>query len=209
MDANLPTSEQETAAPPPPPPPQRLGVDLDGVLVDFTSPVAALASEMFGLEVSGHATHWNWMRDFGVVEEKETTLWQWIADNPEWWGTLPALPYARMALAYLRESGADVYFITSRPGAGTKSVAENWLRFHGYPDPTVLIASHKAPIVSALAIEAFIDDKPETCVDVATTTAAAVYMPDRPWNQGEFEGVTRVDTIVHALDLVGFGRAVR
>ena len=118
---DLPTSDTPIAAPPPAPP-ERIGVDIDGVLANFTYPVAELASSMFNLTVSGHATHWNWMRDYGVVDDKEAQLWQFIADNPEWWGTLPALEYARMGIAYLRESGVEVYFITSRPGFGAKVI---------------------------------------------------------------------------------------
>lgn len=183
-------------------PPERIGVDIDGVLADFTYPVAELASQMFNLEVSGHATHWNWMRDFGVTGDKERELWGWIKEHPEWWGTLPALPGARMAIAYLRESSAEVYFITSKPSFGCKLVVENWLRHHGYPDPTVLIAEDKAPIVKALKIQMFVDDRPETCVDVVAKTESRVFMPNRPWNQGEFPGVTRVEGLVTALEIM-------
>lgn len=209
---NPPTSETpETpgpSVPPTPPMPERLAIDLDGVLVNFTEPLAVLASSMFNLNVSSHATHWDWIRDYGVMPDQETALWQWIMQNPEWWGFLPPLEYARMGLAYLRESGADVYFITARPGVGVKSVTENWLRFHGYPDPTVLIASNKAPIIDALKIDVFIDDRPENCSQVVAHTTAAVYMPTRPWNEaaGEIAGVHRVATLIDALQAVGIAR---
>ena len=73
----------------------------------------------------------------------------------------------------------------------------------------MLIATDKAPIINALRLDAFIDDRPENCVDVVAHTSARVMMPDRPWNQGEFEGVERTHNLIEALEILGFGRASR
>jgi uncharacterized HAD superfamily protein len=198
MQAEHPTSEI----------PQRIGVDIDGVLSNFVSPFCELIQQMFGHEVSTEPTHWNWYRDYGVTDVEDKQLWQWITHNPDWWGGIPALPYARMGIAHLRESGCEIYFITNRPGFGAKTVTENWLRHHGFPDPTVLVASDKAPIIRALKIDAFIDDKPETCVDVANKTSARVFMPDRSYNQNQdgwpesMGAITRVAELVDALAIL-------
>lgn len=210
MSANLPTSR-----------PQRLGVDIDGVLADFTYPVAALASQMFGLQVSGYATHWNWMRDYGVVDERERELWAYLTSHPEWWQSLPTLPGAADALdrlCALHESGlADVYFITTRPGPGVKLATETWLREHGFDRATVCIAGDKGPIAAGLKLDFFIDDRPENCYSVAGMGASSrphdvqrIFIPERPWNtaptfrQGcETLGIIYCDGLGDALTLAG------
>lgn len=163
----------------------RLGIDIDGVLADFTYPAAALASQMFGLNVSGHATHWNWMRDYGLVGEQESAYWKALATMPEWWGNLPILPDAVDVLPrlnYLAQTGAaDVYFITTRPGAGVKLATERWLQRHGMSTPCVLLSKYKGPVAQGLELDVFADDRPENCVDVLPH-AKHTFLIARPWN---------------------------
>lgn len=175
MTSNLPTS------------PRRIGIDIDGVLANFTYPVAELASQMFGLEVSGYAKTWNWMRDYGVTGDKEKQLWGYLQAHPSWWGSLPALEGAETCLRILDAHSfyADVYFITSRPGDGMKAASEGWLRMHGYTKPTVLIVNGlKGPVAKALGLDFFVDDRPENVKDVLDQKIEQTWIVDRPWNQG-------------------------
>lgn len=194
--------------------PRRLGIDIDGVLADFTYPVARLASELFGISVSGYATTWNWMQEYGVTGDREKELWEYLTSHPEWWGNLPLLQGADVPLRHLHTLNesmqADVYFITTRPGAGVKLATEVWLQSHGFLNPTVLIASKKGPIAEGLKLDFFIDDKPENCYDVRPFVART-FLPIRPWNVdratvrmlGDYD-ITRVNELSDALSLAGF-----
>jgi len=60
----------------------------------------------------------------------------------------------------------------------------DWLRRHGVSDPLVhFTQDKKSALVQKLNIDLFVDDRHENCEDVATQTAAMVFMPHRPYNQ--------------------------
>jgi uncharacterized HAD superfamily protein len=187
----------------------KIGVDIDGVLADFTSAFNALVKAEYGITLPNPAPSWNWHRDGGVTKEMDSKLWGYIMDSM-WWGTLFPMTGAVEALERLNlmsRAGDDIYFITSRPGKLSKFLTEMWLKFHGMDAPTVLVTSNKGPVVKGLGLDVFVDDKPENNYEVIQATGygeVRVYLIDAPYNQWADQPKnygTRIASLSAVLDL--------
>jgi uncharacterized HAD superfamily protein len=176
--------------------PSRIGVDLDGVLVDFNTEYA----KRLGITLPpGGPQLWDYPKHMGVdpvVYERE---WDRLETDTLFWSELPAYANAAEAISWLwwlRNNGHAIYFITSRPsGWSMKLAAEAWLRTHGFNVPTVLFTRTKGPVAKGLELTHFIDDKPENVLEVAEacgpTCEVALY--DQPYNAGFLKpGIIRV-----------------
>lgn len=215
----------------------KLGIDIDGVLANFTDSYAALLTERTGIQFPKNSaewpTVWYWDRAAGVQKADESAVWNRIK-NGDFWRHLRALPEASETLSTLSESayrnGNEVYFITTRPGQHAKRLTENWLIANGYEgSPTVLIAENEAAkglAAKALALDVFIDDKPENCEQVVKATAVEeivgpgyaamrtgkvsypthVYLLDAPYNRDAvISGVARTYSVLEAVNHELFG----
>lgn len=167
-----------------------MAATFDGVLADFNSSFIALIKQQTGIELPpvgpNYPDVWAYHRAGGVTPAQDKLLWKHIKTSG-FWDTLDALPSATEAiqrLDVLRYSGADVYFITSRPGNFAKYLTEGWLMRHGFRYPTVLICNSKGPVAAGLELDAFIDDKTENCLDVARARELCrVFLVDAPYNK--------------------------
>lgn len=209
----------------------RIGVDIDGVLANFTDSYTDLLTKETGITFPRFCAEWptEWYFDRAALNQHytpeaakavEKRVWNHIMSS-DFWAHLHALPGAIDVLAELRDSGDQVYFITSRPGKNAKALTEYWLRMHGMDNPTVLVVSSepaKGHIAKGLVLEAFIDDKPENCIEVRNATMTrqtvetndafvdhvvypcAIFMVDTAYNRHvELPGITRVTSASDAL----------
>lgn len=154
----------------------RLGIDCDGVLADFAAAYVARYIRITGRNLfhpgdAEDAPCWNWDLYRGYTKEEQTAVWASIvADKAGFWRSLEPLEGAatlRLCIEDL-ERRHDVYFVTSRVGAGAKRESETWLRRHvGIEHPTVLISSKKGMCAAALKLDAYIDDNYDNAMDVA------------------------------------------
>lgn len=160
-----------------------IGVDIDGVLANFTDSYAALLTKQTGIifpkNSSTWPTEWYWDRAAGVQKPDENAVWDQIKSSTFWLDLAP-LPGAEDTLQLLsarRYAGDQIYFITTRPGLKAKLLTEFWLRNWGFSNPTVLIAGSEAAkgqLASALKLDLFIDDKPENCEAVLEATKKVI-----------------------------------
>lgn len=189
----------------------KIGIDIDGVLADFTKSFNALVRAEFGIELPYPAPTWQWHREGGVTKQQDNQLWN-IIKTTHFWATLVPLPGAIeviQRLDQLSHDGHDVYFITSRPGKLAKFHTEWWLKSYGMNFPTVLVTSDKGPVVQGLGLNIFIDDKPENNAEVIAAVAQAssgklpsVYLLDAPYNQWAQDAYgIRIATVQEVLDL--------
>lgn len=183
----------------------RIGVDIDGVLANFTDAYAKILTKQTGVKFpklsAEWPTVWYWEREAGITKLQERAAWKEIEDT-HFWGVLIPLPGAIEALQHLNvmaQTGHEVYFITSRPGARAKHLTEMWLRGHGVEYPTVIIAHEKGPLAAALKLDVFIDDKMENVRDVANARdKTRVYIIDSPYNTEVVVG-DRVKDVMEVL----------
>lgn len=175
----------------------RLGLDVDGVCADFTGAYGKIAKELLGLDLDmSRQTEWDF-DCLGVTKEQDDSIWTHIKGTWNFWQDLPPAPG-------IDELGwgpkpYDAYFITSRvPTAGEDLTWQTcrWLEhltWTTYPQVIpVEHASDKPDIIRALKLQAYIDDKPSTCLQVAQLKGVRSYVRDQPYNRIELPGVIRV-----------------
>ncbi len=98
------------------------------------------------------------------------------------WTTLPELEpgiIARIAKA-AHDRRWEVIFLTTRPSTAGELVqlqSQQWLDAHGFQYPSVFVVQRsRGKIADALHLDAFVDDRPENCLDIAVESKAKVIL---------------------------------
>ena len=154
----------------------KLAFDLDGCLAWFTQGYADLIREVTGRdlltdEMIANPPCWNWDLAAGYTKEEERAAWAAIFASDTFWWDLPPIPGLDVEFFDKLEGltyDHDIYFLTHRAGKKAKQQTEGWLYDRGITCPTVLLTGDKLPILKALAIDAFVDDKTSTLEAVAS-----------------------------------------
>lgn len=144
-----------------------LAIDIDGILADFNE---------------GHRKQLKQLNDgVDLIKTWPPQIWEWdieaygtkfisnvwanhIAPSKSFWKSLQPLDGTLDAVKQLNRLSKHhaIYFITNRMGINCKQQTETWLYGVGMNYPTVIIAGDKVPVLKALKINFFIDDKLET-----------------------------------------------
>jgi uncharacterized HAD superfamily protein len=151
----------------------KIGVDVDGVLADFTGGARQILKDHLGIDTTGR-TQTGWGFDsIGVDKATERKLWDYIDDYKDWWyNCLQPLPNCNLITTLCEKH--QVIFITNRKHAteasGSMPVNEQtafWLRqWFNIPNPTVLLSDNKGPLCAALGLDLFIDDRDKNLTEV-------------------------------------------
>lgn len=158
----------------------KIGLDVDGVLADFSTAWNKIYPEI-------SATPNSWYLDRKVVErinrmEKEGTLDEFYLNIPALLKPvdLPFEPYC---------------YITSRPVA--KEVTEQWLDVRGFPARKVYsldIQTSKVEIAKEAGVEIFIDDSFNNFVQL-NNAGITTYLYSAPWNLKHDVGHFRINSL--------------
>lgn len=195
----------------------RIGVDLDGCLVDFITSYKALIIKTTGIDLfpkDREWDSWNFEKEAGYNNKDHLNkVWDTINKSETFWQDLEAYTETDEILAQLYGralAGDDVYFITTRPSTGkhtAKAQTEDWLRHITWNTgmeafiPTVIVTADKGPIAAALELTHFIDDKWENVRDVKDAALdCKIYLLDRPWNRAiPTTSIPRVNSVLDML----------
>ena len=215
--------------------PLRIGFDLDGTVADMYSTLHQEALKLFGEEVLAKSALKNAppategadgvqpepedstgapaMDQLHLTARQQMHLWDHVKKIENFWTTLPELEpgiIARIAhTASVREW--EIIFLTTRPstaGEITQLQSQRWLDAHGFRYPSVMVVQRsRGKIADALQLDAFVDDRPENCLDIAVESKAKVilvwhgHLKDVPAGAKRL-GVRPVSTISEALALL-------
>lgn len=156
----------------------RVGVDIDGVLSNFTDAFADTLAHATGRRLVTTYPYqppvWDWPQAVGYTQDEVDDAWKKIHRSTDFWQELRAHTGAVTFLDRLWRWAAfenwtlltshEICFITSRDGLRVKDQTERWLERHGFggKHPTVLIArGDKGPLVQTLGLTHVVDDRPE------------------------------------------------
>lgn len=153
----------------------KLGVDMDGVIVDFTSAFKEEAETVLHRQMPKIKPTWafsNW----GITKEERERVWNRIVNTDDWfYYNCNAYPGVSQLLPWLTEQH-EVFFITTRAETGGMSV-QRQTQMHladlGVQFPSVIVTSNKGAVAAALQLDAFVDDKTsnvQSVVDQSPTT---------------------------------------
>ena len=122
------------------------------------------------------------MRELQLTGRQQMQLWDHVKKIENFWSTLPELEpgiIARIAKAAV-ERRWEVIFLTTRPSTAGELVqmqSQRWLAAHGFQYPSVYVVQRsRGKIADALALDAFVDDRPENCLDIAVESKAKVIL---------------------------------
>ncbi|HEX7281140.1 MAG TPA: hypothetical protein VF239_03730 [Vicinamibacterales bacterium] len=184
--------------------PLRVGFDLDGTVADMyfalrreaiklfgdavmRAPVEASKPQEAGKELSAapraeDETASLSIQELHLTARQQKQLWDHVKQIENFWNSLPELEpgiIARIAKT-ARERRWEVIFLTTRPSTKGDLVqlqSQQWLEAHGFQYPSVYVVHRsRGKIADALALDAFVDDRPENCLDIAVESKAKVLL---------------------------------
>jgi uncharacterized HAD superfamily protein len=174
----------------------KIGVDVDGVLVDFVAAFKKEAAQVLGREIIGEQTSWDFEDSLEISQSEVSKVWDSIDATPDWFYlNAIAKPGVEHYLPWLTRAH-DVYFITSRKqGAGLPVAYQTQLCLYelGVEFPVVIANTDKGETAAALELDAFVDDYIKNIERVCKVSPKTrVYIMDATYNK-DFEGpFTRV-----------------
>jgi len=214
--------------------PLRVAFDLDGTVADMYGTLHEEALKLFGEEALAKAAYKNQrpapvgedgkplpedgttnlaMDELHLTARQQMQLWDHVKTIENFWTGLAELEpgiIARIART-ATERRWEVIFFTTRPstaGELTQMQSQRWLDAHGFHFPSVYVVHRsRGKIADALQLDAFVDDRPENCLDIAVESKAKVILV---WHGNlndvppgaERMGVRPVQTISEALTLL-------
>ena len=158
----------------------RLGIDLDGVVADFTGGWIRLYNDEFGTDLTrDQVVRWHGVLDITHFASKQE-FWRWArrGDGPSLFATLD--PYEG-ALARLHDLATEheVVIITTKP-RWARSDTFRWLADHELPSGEIHITERKYRV----GCDVYLDDSPLVVPElVARRPEATVCRFVRPWNR--------------------------
>lgn len=158
----------------------KIGLDLDGVLADFTGAWQKVYPEISATPNSWYldrkvSKRFTAMREEGTLDDFYLNIEPLI--KPE---DLPFEPHC---------------YITSRPVS--KEISEQWLDNLGFPARTVYsvdIRQSKVEIAKSAGVELFIDDSFENFVEL-NNAGVLTYLYSAPWNSKHDVGHLRINSL--------------
>jgi len=170
----------------------RIACDLDGTVADMDRSLQRIAERLFGpgVRVRNHPVvdgdapgDDNGASDVAansrvLTPRQMRAVWQEVRATENFWTTLDELEagsvrrFAEMTALHRWH----VVFMTRRPqtsGESSQRQSQRWLEEKGFTLPSVCIVPHSRGVLAgALELHAVVDDRPETCLDVAADSRA-------------------------------------
>lgn len=209
----------------------RIGFDLDGTLADMQGALAKESRRLFpdidpanlpnsavlpppGGQPSEELKRENpEFSNILLTTSQQRELWRVVCARENFWETLDEIEPGALARLYQlsRDRRWEVIFLTSRPesaGDTAQMQSHRWLAAHGFDAPSIFVVhGSRGKISAALALDVFVDDRPENCLDISIDSKAR---PILMWRGGEEQvpgsarklGIGAVTTMAECLDIL-------
>ena len=217
--------------------PLRVAFDLDGTVADMYFALRREATKLFGEDILRAAPPTSTtpqeagseqtpqtkpedeqaasqaLQELHLTARQQNQLWDHVKKIENFWTTLPELEPG--IISRIAKAAADrrweVIFLTTRPATAGELVqlqSQRWLEAQGFQYPSVFVVQRsRGRIADALQLDAFVDDRPENCLDIAVESKAKVILVwhgdlnDVPAGAKRL-GIRPVCTITEALGLL-------
>jgi 5'(3')-deoxyribonucleotidase len=157
----------------------RLGLDLDGVVVDWVTCVNDLLREHFGYEV-GPWERWDHAKRLVAPEH-----WAWLwTEGVEGGMFRHADAYPGAAVAVTRLCAIARVVVVSKVPPGGICDRLSWLGARSWPIKEAHLLNEATP-KSSVDCDIYLDDSLENVEDLVDNAFGDVLVWDQPWNRGE------------------------
>ncbi len=209
----------------------RVGFDLDGTVADMQTALVREARLLFpGIdpalvptstagatapepEASEGRSEESPFSTSALTSSQQRELWKAVCGRENFWESLDEIEPGSLARLYAlsRERKWEVIFLTSRPesaGDTAQMQSHRWLTTHGFASPSIFVVhGSRGKISSALALDVFVDDRPENCLDISIdsqTRAILVWRGDEDKVPGSARqlGIGSVSSVAECLDIL-------
>jgi len=122
------------------------------------------------------------IQELHLTSRQQAQLWDHVKGIENFWTSLPELePGIISRIAKIATDRRwEVIFLTTRPSTAGELVqlqSQRWLEAHGFHYPSVYVVQRsRGKIADALHLDAFVDDRPENCLDIAVESTAKVIL---------------------------------
>jgi 5'(3')-deoxyribonucleotidase len=184
----------------------RIGFDVDGVLADYTGAYRHLAKQLLHGKPDDSLVQTSWdFNSLGLTPDEEKFVLDHILATPNWWMTLDVLP--NTSSVKVAQHHHELFFVTSRHDTGGVAASrqtQHWLHdYCGITFPTVIVSHAKGPIIQALELDYFIDDRDMNLYHIRECHPdCQIFLHDQPYNQ-HVQDVTRVPDVNTFLKQIG------
>jgi len=190
--------------------PLRIGIDVDGVIVDFRTAFHAAAVRCLRRDVADSDD----LETVGPLSPDDVRkVWDYIARTQNWWMDVPAYEPDQIARLYslTRAVGWEVFFMTKRPPSAGDSVqfqTQWWIERFGFYLPAVLtVPGSRGDIANCLRLDMIIDDQVLNCVEVISASPTKALLMLRSSDAAAREhasnrGIGVVSTLAEAITVL-------
>lgn len=176
---------------------KRVGIDVDGVLADFTEAFKRKCEKVFPGKVDKDwiPSQWQW-GDCGLTKHEVGMVWKEIVEDKHFWEDVKPLVGAAQLnelIPTIVAKGAAPYFVSSRAGTNVREQTANWINTfipNAKTDQHLIIVDnsyHKIEMMHAMRIEAMLDDYAPLITMGKDLPTTRVYLMRARWNEWERE----------------------
>lgn len=192
-----------------------IGIDIDGVLANFTQAISIKLREVYGIERADvlqteNVLDWYYTKNFPTLTKKEIDIvFKDIVDDKYFWTEMIDVldwNYIELLKFIINDNIFKVHFITSRPGKRIYNYTKEWLKLKLQTDNFNLhIADSwkdKRAYIEQQNIKCFIDDHLETCESLVEV-CSILFKPDYPYNKTTDKRIKNgnlFDFLIYVLD---------
>ncbi len=165
---------------------QRVGIDLDGTVVDYIHGIAPLLKEHYGLEPDFSKPVMRIEEVFGLTcETRPPGLREHLYDELHAFRHLPPLEEDINGLAwglFDLQQRTEIYIVTARtPSREIVNDTLEWLEEHGFIYTDVFFYEDKSVLCETIGINLMFEDEPQQVKQLIARDIPVV-MRNQPWN---------------------------
>ena len=156
-----------------------IGVDIDGVIVDYAAVMMPVASEICGRPVTlQDLTNWDLMETLDISEEQFKRLWDATLGTD----LLRYAPPIEGAIPGLSTLGKhEIWLVTARPES-MQELTLSWLAENNAQYDHIILGRYGDKVEAGQGFDVFVEDRLDEAHTIAEAGVFSILL-DQPWNQ--------------------------
>lgn len=177
-----------------------VGIDLDGVMFDFSRVVTAVFSKHLGKQLPT-PTKWEFFDEWGLTAKEFYHLLDDLTVETEFFNSESPIRHTMQGWKMLREQNLRLHIITHRSSCSYNQTVR-WLERYRFIPDSLHFSGDKASILSAITVDeaASVDDLVSQYQDYSDTGIRA-YLFNQTWNM-HYDGARRVNNMMEFAESI-------